>query len=381
MVKPTKDYDIWLSSPHMSDELIELNNIKEAFEDNWIAPYGPHIIEFEKEIVNYITTSDDKVYACALSSGTAAIHMALRSLGIGSGDFVICSSFTFSASANPIIYERGTPIFIDSSTEDWTMDIALLEEALKQYKGKVKAVIAVHIYGLPCRIDEILSLCNKYNVSLIEDAAESLGSYYKGKHTGLFGRIGVFSFNGNKIITTSSGGMLVSRSKVTVDKVKHWSTQARDNELHYQHSELGFNYRMSNILAGIGRGQLTVLNERVLKKREIFEYYEKHLGELEGITFMPVHDWQDSNYWLSCIVTNDKTDYLEIIAALDSARVQSRPLWKPMHLQPFFQEYPAYTNGVSEYLFNNGLCLPSDTKMSINDLEKVCRIIHSVWKK
>jgi dTDP-4-amino-4,6-dideoxygalactose transaminase len=229
-------------------------------------------------------------------------------------------------------------------------------------------------------MDEIVSLCNEFNVTLIEDAAESMGARYKGKHTGTFGDYSVFSFNGNKIITTSGGGMLVSKYEERIQKALYWSTQARDQALHYQHSEIGYNYRMSNIVAGIGRGQMTVLDERVSQKKAIFDYYKEHLGDLPGIGFMPVHDWQQPNYWLSCIVTNEATNYLNIIQALEDVHIQSRPLWKPMHLQPVFADYPAYVNGVSEQLFNNGLCLPSDTKMTKEDLAEVCSIVRAVWK-
>jgi len=369
-------FDIWLSSPAMSESLTELDYIQEAFATNWIAPYGPSVDDFELEIVRMIGGK----YACALSSGTAALHMALKALQVKKDDFVLCQSFTFAATANPIIYEGAIPVYIDSNINTWNVDIGLLEKALNEFKGRVKAVIIVHLYGLPCPLDEIVELCKTHNVALIEDAAESLGAYYKNKHTGTFGDFGIFSFNGNKIITTSGGGMLISPYEERIQKVLYWSTQSRDQALHYQHSELGYNYRMSNISASIGRGQLTVLEQRVKQKTDIFEYYKKHLGDLEGITFMPIHDWQSPNYWLSCILTNEKTDYIDIIKALEKERIQSRPLWKPMHLQPFFENYKAYTNGVSEYLFNNGLCLPSDVKMTTHDLAKVCSIVQSVWK-
>lgn len=369
-------YRIPLSTPNLSIANKEMQYIEEAFEMNWIAPLGPNVNAFESEVCAIVGSS----FSVALTSGTAAIHMALRAAGIKKNDIVLCQAFTFSATANPIIYEGATPVFIDSDKSHWNIDLKLLEKALFDYKGRVKVVMIVHLYGLPCPMDEIVALCQKYKVTLIEDAAESMGAHYKGKHTGTFGDYGVFSFNGNKIITTSGGGMLVSPYEERIKKVLFWSTQARDQALHYQHSELGYNYRMSNIVAGIGRGQLTVLNERVAQKKAIFEYYKEHLGDLEGISFMPVHDWQSPNYWLSCIVTNERTDYLDIINALEEASIQSRPLWKPMHLQPFFKDYPAYTNGVSEYLFNNGLCLPSDTKMTIQDLEEVCQIVRSVWK-
>ena len=360
----------------MSSTHKEMDFIQVAFDTNWIAPLGPNVTAFEQEVNQFVGSTN----AVALSSGTAAIHMALKAAGVKQGDIVLCQSFTFSATANPIIYEGATPVFIDSNESTWNIDLELLEQALFEYKTKVKAVMVVHLYGLPCPMDEIVTLCKKYQVTLIEDAAESMGARYKGTHTGTFGDYGVFSFNGNKIITTSGGGMLVSPYEERIKKVLFWSTQARDQALHYQHSELGYNYRMSNIVAGIGRGQLTVLDERVAQKKAIFEYYKEHLGDLPGISFMPVHDWQSPNYWLSCIVTNDQTNYLDIIRALEDVQIQSRPLWKPMHLQPFFQDYPAYTNGVSERLFYHGLCLPSDTKMTTSDLAEVCAIVRSVWK-
>jgi dTDP-4-amino-4,6-dideoxygalactose transaminase len=369
-------YKIYLSSPNQSKEGVELNFIHQAFDTNWIAPLGPNVSGFEEEVKQYTTANN----AVALSSGTAAIHMALKSAGVKKDDIVICQSFTFSATVNPIVYEGAIPVFVDSDLSTWNIDLTLLRKALEEHKGKVKAVMIVHLYGLPCPMDEIVSLCSEFNVTLIEDAAESMGARYKGQHTGTFGDYGVFSFNGNKIITTSGGGMLVSKYEERIQKVLFWSTQARDQALHYQHSEIGYNYRMSNIVAGIGRGQMTVLDERVSQKKAIFDYYKEYLGDLPGIGFMPVHDWQQPNYWLSCIVTNDSTNYLDIIQALEDVRIQSRPLWKPMHLQPVFVDYPAYVNGVSEQLFNNGLCLPSDTKMTTDDLAEVCSIVRSVWK-
>jgi dTDP-4-amino-4,6-dideoxygalactose transaminase len=370
------NYRIPLSAPNMSDLKIELDFVKESFSSNWIAPLGPNVNGFEEEVKQYTAAT----YAVALSSGTAAIHMALKAAGVKKDDIVICQSFTFSATVNPIVYEGAIPVFIDSDPFTWNVDLTLLRKALEEHKGKVKALMIVHLYGLPCPMDDVVSLCNEFKVTLIEDAAESMGARYKGQHTGTFGDYGVFSFNGNKIITTSGGGMLVSKFEERIKKVLYWSTQARDQALHYQHSEIGYNYRMSNIVAGIGRGQLTVLDERVSQKKAIFDYYKAHLGDLPGIGFMPVHDWQQPNYWLSCIVTNESTDYLDIIQALEDASIQSRPLWKPMHLQPVFADYPAYVNGVSENLFNNGLCLPSDTKMTEQDLAEVCEIVRSVWK-
>ena len=371
-----KKYKIYLSSPNMSKEGFEFDFVSQAFDQNWIAPLGPNVEGFEQELCHYTGSQ----FSVALSSGTAAIHMALKAVGIQKDDIVICQSFTFSATANPIVYEGAIPVFIDSDSATWNIDLALLEKALNDYNNRVKAVIIVHLYGLPCPMDEIVTLCKNFNVALIEDAAESMGAKYKDKHTGNFGDYGVFSFNGNKIITTSGGGMLVSPYEERIKKVLYWSTQSRDKALHYQHSELGYNYRMSNVIAGIGRGQLFIINERVAQKKAIFGYYKKSLEDLPGISFMPIHEWQSPNYWLSCIITNENTNNIDIINALEEANIQSRPLWKPMHLQPYFLDYPAYINGVSERLFNYGLCLPSDTNMTQNDLAEVCSIVRSVWK-
>src|SRR5690625_223143 len=286
---------IFLASPHMSDEGYEIEYVQEAFDTNWIAPLGNNVNQFEKELAAKVGSKD----AAALSSGTAAIHLALKAAGVGEGDVVFCPTLTFSASANPIIYQNATPVFIDSDYETWNMCPQALEEALEKYP-EVKAVLVVHLYGLSADMDRIVELCKKYNVFLIEDAAESLGTYYKGQHTGTFGDYGVFSFNGNKIITTSGGGMLVSNNKERIEKTRFWATQSRDPAPHYEHSELGFNYRMSNVVAGIGRGQLKVLAQRVEKKKYIYEYYKKALGNLEGVDFMPNNDWDQPNYWLSC---------------------------------------------------------------------------------
>ncbi|NLB81555.1 MAG: DegT/DnrJ/EryC1/StrS family aminotransferase [Clostridiaceae bacterium] len=364
---------IFLSSPHMSDEGYEMEYINEAFETNWIAPLGKNVDEFEKEFANYVGIG----HAAALSSGTAAIHLALKAAGVGQGDIVLCQSLTFSATANPIIYQNAIPVFIDSDATTWNMDPNLLEQALIKYKDKAKAVLIVHLYGLSADLDPIVELCQKYNVTLIEDAAESLGTFYKGKHTGTFGQYGIFSFNGNKIITTSGGGMLVSNDQERIAKTRFWATQARDIARHYQHSELGFNYRMSNICAGIGRGQLKVLNKRVAKKQYIYNYYKKELGQLPGISFMPINDFNTSNCWLSCLTIDpdQKVKPLDIMLYLEEHNIESRPIWKPMHLQPFFKEYDYLGSGVSDYLFDNGLCLPSDTKMTDADLQRVCDLI------
>jgi dTDP-4-amino-4,6-dideoxygalactose transaminase len=365
---------IWLSSPHMSDEGYELQYIHEAFETNWIAPLGKNVDEFENELAAKVGAK----HAAALSSGTAAIHLALKAVGVDAGDIVFCPSLTFSATANPIIYQNATPVFIDSDENTWNMCPKALEEAFQKYPH-VKAVMVVHLYGLCADMDAIMDICKKHQVPVIEDAAESLGAYYKGKHTGTFGDFGVFSFNGNKIITTSSGGMLVSENGERIAKTRFWATQSRDPARHYQHSELGFNYRMSNVVAGIGRGQLKVLEQRVERKKFIFEFYKKELMELEGVEFMPVNDWNKPNFWLSCITLSGKVRPLDVMVRLEAENIESRPLWKPMHMQPFFEKFNFLGEGISERLFENGLCLPSDTKMTDEDLERVVKIVRGLW--
>ncbi|MFA2841475.1 aminotransferase class I/II-fold pyridoxal phosphate-dependent enzyme [Bacillus paranthracis] len=365
---------IFLSSPHMSDEGYEMHYVKEAFDTNWIAPLGENVNGFERELAEKVGSKE----AAALSSGTAAIHLALKAAGVGEGDIVFCQTLTFSATANPIVYQNATPVFIDSDYETWNMCPKALEEAFKKYPN-VKAVIVVHLYGLSADMDKIVALCKKYDVALIEDAAESLGTYYKGKHTGSFGDYGIFSFNGNKIITTSGGGMLVSNNEERVSKVRFWATQSRDQARHYQHSELGFNYRMSNVVAGIGRGQLKVLDQRVQKKRYIFDFYKTELEGLEGIEFMPSNEWNEPNYWLSSMTLNGKIRPIDVMEALEKENIESRPVWKPMHLQPFFEKYDFVGTDVSERLFENGVCLPSDTKMTDKDLDRVVKIIKGLW--
>lgn len=361
---------IYLASPHMSDEGFEKEYVKEAFDTNWIAPLGPNVNEFEKELAAKV----DIGHAAALASGSAAIHLALRAAGVGQDDIVFCQDLTFSATANPIIYQNAKPVFIDSDYKTWNMDPEVLEKAFEKYP-QVKAVLVVHLYGLSADMDKIVEICKKHNVALIEDAAESLGTYYKGKYTGTFGDYGIYSFNGNKIITTSGGGMLVSNNEEKIAKVRFWATQSRDKARHYQHSELGFNYRMSNIVAGIGRGQLKVLDQRVEKKKYIFEYYKRELGQLDGVEMMPVNDWNEPNYWLSCITLYGKVRPLDIMEALEKENIESRPIWKPMHMQPFFAEYDYVGGDVGEKIFENGVCLPSDTKMTDEDLDRICRII------
>ncbi|PER35109.1 aminotransferase DegT [Bacillus cereus] len=365
---------IFLSSPHMSDEGYEMQYVKEAFDTNWIAPLGENVNGFERELATKVGSKA----AAALSSGTAAIHLALKAAGVGEEDVVFCQTLTFSATANPIIYQNATPVFIDSDYETWNMCPKALEEAFKKYPD-VKAVIVVHLYGLSADMDKIVELCKKYDVALIEDAAESLGTYYKGKHTGSFGDYGIFSFNGNKIITTSGGGMLVSDNEERISKTRFWATQSREQARHYQHSELGFNYRMSNVVAGIGRGQLKVLDQRVHKKRYIFDFYKRELGNLEGIEFMPSNEWNEPNYWLSSMTLNGNIRPIDVMEALEKENIESRPVWKPMHMQPFFEKYDFVGTDVSEKLFENGICLPSDTKMAEADLERVVKIIKGLW--
>lgn len=373
---------IFLASPHMSAEGYEQKFIKEAFDTNWIAPLGKNVNEFEKELSSYVGAKD----AAALSSGTSAIHLALKAAGVKEGDKVFCQDLTFSATVNPVCYEKAVPVFIDSDKETWNMSPEALERAFEKYP-EVKAVLPVHLYGLPANMTQIMDICRKHGVSVIEDAAESLGSYYHGKHTGTFGDYGVFSFNGNKIITTSGGGMLVcnleeEKAKERIAKTRFWATQAREPARHYEHKEIGYNYRMSNIVAGIGRGQLKVLEERVEQKRHIFAYYQEHLGDLPGLSFMPLHDGERANCWLSVIQLKEDGPVrpLDVMIALEKGDIESRPVWKPMHLQPVFTGYDYIDNGdVGAKLFRRGVCLPSDTKMTEEDLERICKIIRGLW--
>jgi dTDP-4-amino-4,6-dideoxygalactose transaminase len=366
---------IWLASPHMSDEGYEMDYVKEAFDTNWIAPLGPNVNGFEKELADKVGIG----HAAALTSGSAAIHLALKSVGVEQGDIVFCPTLTFSATANPIIYQNAIPVFIDSDYKTWNMDPKALEEAFEKYP-EVKAVLVVHLYGLSTDMDRIMEICNKYKVPVIEDAAESLGTKYKGKYTGTFGDLGIFSFNGNKIITTSGGGMLVSKDEKKIAKSRFWATQSRDQARHYQHSELGFNYRMSNVVAGIGRGQLKVLDQRVEKKKYIYEFYKRELSQLANLEMMPVNEWDEPNYWLSCMTLSGRIRPIDIMEALDKENIEARPVWKPMHMQPFFKEYGYVGGDVSEKLFENGVCLPSDTKMVEQDLDRICTIIKRLWK-
>ena len=370
---------IWLSPPHISDN--EKKYVDEAFSQNWIAPAGPHLDRFEEKISKI---SNDYGVA-ALSSGTAAIHLALILLGIKKNDIVICSSFTFSASVNPIIYQGAKPVFIDSETETWNMDPVLLEKAIKDYVKigkKPKAIILVHLYGYPAKINEILNISNKYDIPIIEDAAEAVGSKYNNQPLGTFGEIGIFSFNGNKIITTSSGGALISQNKKYVEKAKFLSTQARDDFPHYEHSEIGYNYRMSNVCAAIGIGQIEILESRVEKRRYIYNYYRENLSSIPFISFVDNINGYYSNRWLTTILISNKSviNREDIRLELLKNNIESRPLWKPMHIQPIFKTCDAYINGVSEDLFKRGLCLPSGSSMNENDLMRVVQIIKKLYE-
>ncbi len=374
---------IFLSSPHMSAQGYEQEFIKEAFDTNWIAPLGKNVNEFEKELASYVGAKD----AAALSSGSAAIHLALKAAGVKEGDKVFCQDLTFSATVNPVIYERAVPVLIDSDLETWNMSPEALECAFERHPD-VKAVMPVHLYGLPANMEQIMEICKSHGVPVIEDAAESLGSYYHGRHTGTFGDYGVFSFNGNKIITTSGGGMLVcnleeEKAKERIAKTRFWATQAREPARHYEHKEIGYNYRMSNIVAGIGRGQLKVLEERVAQKRHIFDYYREYLEDLPGISFMPLHEGERANCWLSVIqlAPDGPVRPLDVMIALEKGDVESRPVWKPMHLQPVFSRYDYVDNGdVGANLFRKGVCLPSDTKMTDEDLSRICGMIRGLWR-
>lgn len=371
---------IWLSSPHMGGE--ELNFVNEAFDSNWIAPLGPNVNGFEEDLQNYTGVKQ----AAALSSGTAALHLALIMLDVRQSDEVICQSMTFSASANPIAYQGAVPIFIDSEDKTWNIDPNLLEDAIKDRiaKGKKpKAIIYVHLYGMPALINEIIEVANKYDIPLIEDAAEALGSRLKNVHVGGFSDIGILSFNGNKIITTSGGGALISNNEEYVKQARFLSTQARDNAPHYQHSHIGYNYRMSNIVAGIGRGQMKVLDKRVEQRRANYDFYVNELSFFEGISFLSEPEGHFSNRWLTTILVDPiKTNGVtreDIRLALEKENIESRPLWKPMHLQPVFKDAPNYSNGTSEKLFENGLCLPSGSNLTDDDKERILKTIVRVF--
>lgn len=372
---------IYLASPHMSDEKYEEKFVKEAFDTNWLSTVGENINKFEENVKEYLNINS----AVALSSGTAAIHLGLKALGVKKDDIVFVSDLTFSASVNPIIYENAIPVFIDSEYETWNMCPKALEKAFEKYP-KPKAVIIAHLYGRASKMDEIINICNKHNVPILEDAAEGLGSKYKDKYLGTFGKCAALSFNGNKIITTTGGGMLVSDDEKIVEKVRFWSTQSKDKARHYQHSEIGYNYRMSNVLAGIGRGQMKVLDQRVSKKREIFDTYKKAFKDIEEIEMTDEKAYEKSNRWLSTLLIkeNSKIKPIDIIETLEKENIESRPVWKPMHMQPIFEKYDFIKiteneKSVGEDLFNRGVCLPSDTKMTQEDIKRIIKIVMSNW--
>jgi len=372
------DKPILLSTPHISEQ--ELAFVQEAFTTNWIAPVGPHVDAFEQEFCQVVGSS----HAAAVSSGTAALHLALRLLGISGGDEVFCSTLTFIASANPIVYQGGIPVFIDSDRTSWNMNPDLLREAIEKRakQGRLpKALVLVHLYGQSADLDPILEVCNEYEIPLIEDAAEALGATYKGKSPGVFGKIGIYSFNGNKIITTSGGGMLVSEDKKLVDQARFLATQARDSAPHYQHAEIGYNYRLSNVLAGIGRGQLRVLKDRVAARRHNFEVYQQALGKLPGIEFMPEASFGMASRWLTCLTIAPEAfgvDREKLRHALAQEQIEARPVWKPLHLQPVFADCECIGGAIAEDLFERGLCLPSGSNLTDEDRERVIQAITQV---
>ena len=376
---------IYLCSPHMGGG--EMKYVKEAFDSNWVAPLGPNVDAFERELCS----ATGAKHVAALSSGTAAIHLSLIMLGVGPGDYVIGTSFTFSATVNPIAYLGATPVLVDSEPGTWNMDPELLEEAIKGLKvresesrrvgeGKLpKAIVVAHLYGMPARMKEIMAVADKYGIPVVEDAAEALGSEYMGRRVGCNSKFGILSFNGNKIITTSGGGALISDDAALIEKARFLATQARDPAPHYQHSEIGYNYRMSNVVAGVGRGQLEVLDLRVKQHREFNQWYRELLKDVPGVTFQsePSADFF-SNFWLTCIVIDPAlagTDREKLRLTFEAANIESRPLWKPMHLQPVFAGCPAFVNGTSEKLFENGLCLPSGSNIDEEGRERIAEVL------
>ncbi len=374
---------IYLCSPHMGGG--EMKYVQEAFDSNWIAPLGPNVDGFERELCAAVGAK----HVAALSSGTAAIHLSLILLGVKPGDYVIGTSFTFSATVNPIAYLGATPVLVDSEPGTWNMDPELLEEAIqianrKSQIANIKAIIVAHLYGMPAKMKEIMAVADKYGIPVVEDAAEALGSEYMGRRVGCNSKFGILSFNGNKIITTSGGGALISDDAALIDRARFLATQARDPAPHYQHSEIGYNYRMSNVVAGVGRGQLEVLDLRVRQHREINAWYRELLKDVPGVTFQsePSADFR-SNFWLTCIVIDPAvagTDREKLRLAFEEANIESRPLWKPMHLQPVFAGCPAYVNGTSEKLFENGLCLPSGSNIDEEGRRRIAEVIRKVFK-
>ena len=382
---------IWLSLAHMSGR--EQKFIQEAFDTNWVVPLGPNVNAFEKALRDFLIENgklkveNEGKQVVALSAGTAALHLGLILLGVGEGDEVICQSFTFSASANPIAYLGATPVFVDSEVDTWNMDPVLLEEAIKDRVEKIgrlpKAIIPVHLYGMPGKLDEILEVANRYKIPVLEDSAEALGSEYKGRKCGTFGEYAALSFNGNKIITTSGGGALVCPSEERAKRALFYATQAREQAPHYQHEKIGYNYRMSNICAGIGRGQMFVLDEHIARRREIHDLYVKLLAGVKGVKVMCQPEGGDfnSNYWLTCITVDPEEAGFtreDVRLALDADNIESRPLWKPMHLQPVFKDAPFYGNGTSERLFEIGLCLPSGPTLTDEDIERVTKVVRQL---
>ena len=373
---------IWLSSPHMGGK--EQDFINEAFDTNWVAPLGPNVTGFENDLENFL---GEDVQIAALSSGTAALHLALIQLRVNAGDEVICQSFTFSASANPIVYLGAIPIFVDSEPDTWNMCPVALEEAIMDRisKGKhPKAIIPVHLYGMPAKIDEILSVANKYNIPVLEDSAEALGSQYKGRACGTFGKFAALSFNGNKIITTSGGGALVCQTKAEKEKTVFLATQARDNAPHYQHSEIGYNYRLSNISAGIGRGQMLVLDKHIKLRQKMHDFYADFFKNIDGVNvFSEPNSNFSSNHWLTCILIDQSIvgkNREDLRLALEKENIESRPLWKPMHMQPVFEKYPYYGGKICEKLFENGLCLPSGSNLTDDDRNRILAVFNRFFK-
>ncbi|SES91687.1 DegT/DnrJ/EryC1/StrS family aminotransferase [Hymenobacter actinosclerus] len=377
----SQDYDrLYLSPPHLGRH--EINYLHKAIEDNWVAPVGPNLDGFEQDVCAFTGVK----HALALNSGTAAIHLGLRLLGVGPGDEVLCPSFTFVATANPISYLGATPVFIDSEAETWNMCPERLREALEDMRRRnrrPRALIVVHLYGMPARLREILALAEEFEVPVLEDAAEALGATYEGRPLGSFGAVGVFSFNGNKILTTSGGGMLTTNNADWAAKARAWATQARDEAPYYQHSELGYNYRLSNLLAGIGRGQMGLLDDRVKKRREIYAWYQAKLQDLPGLGFGPTEPAEGrSNRWLTCLLLDPTETTImpeQLRLHLESHNIESRPLWKPLHLQPLFAGLPMYGGAVCTDLFTRGLCLPSGSALTETDLYRVARAIRELW--
>lgn len=372
---------IWLSSPHMGGT--EQNFVKEAFDTNWVAPLGPNVNGFEQDLSLFLGEGN---HVAALSSGTAGLHLGLVLLGVQPGDEVICQSMTFSASANPIAYVGAIPVFVDSEKDTWNMDPAMLETAIKDRMAngkKPKAIIPVHLYGMPAKMHEIMAVANRYDIPVLEDAAEALGSSINGTMCGTFGVLGVLSFNGNKIITTSGGGALVSKNADMIKDARFLSTQARDEAPHYQHSKIGYNYRISNLCAGVGRGQMEVLAKRIEQRRAVYDQYVARLKDVKGISFVNEPQGYFSNRWLSTILVDPAVAGFsreDLRLALEKDNIESRPLWKPMHLQPVFSQYPYYGNGVSDELFANGLCLPSGSNMSDADMTRIFTVLDAMTK-